>query len=655
MYLGEDKCENFNRKVFKFNSAINKVIIKPVDIIWASIMPKYGMERIRGIYKNIEYPKRLVSSLIQKDFKGSGRETVRFLTNSTLGLGGMFDPAKRFLHIEPIDENMEQALAKCKCRQGHYLIMPGINSTTPRSMCGKMLDTALNPTSYIGTPLLALIKLGFSINESTYMQSMADMVQSNFADPYDVTRKLYGLQTHIKLNNLDRKEIISEHEDLYNSGNSLNSEDKEQNKKLNNQNIEEINPENISYEELLKENITKENYILKHSKPKADIMLAEYNPQSPVTDAMRTALFNLPGINDSIWTDLSIWNRSFAHRIKTSEVNVTPDKQNYKFRYILNKDKNSPLAIIFPSIGEGIKSHHSVVFAKMFYDMGYSVIILGSSFQWEFVKSMPDGYIPGVPKDDAYELAKICSKIILKLKDKYQYNPSKKTIIGTSFGALTALFVANNEYKKNTLGDTSFIAINPPIELLYAMKAVDSNCEEWQKDDTNLKERVSLTAAKVLKLWEQKDNQKFEIKELPFNDYESKIITGIIMHQKLSDLIHTIEKTPTHKQSNFYDNIYNTNYQDYMKNYILTNKNTSYDDLNYDSSLYAISDYLQNNNNYKIYHSLDDYLINSHQLNILKKYTGEKSTYLSHGSHLGFLYRPEFLESLKNDIKISPD
>ena len=141
------------------------------------------MDRIRGIYKNIEYPKRLVSSMIQKDFKGSGRETLRFLTNSTLGLAGMFDPAKTLFHLEPVDENMEQALSKCKCNQGRYLVVPVINGTTPRALCGKALDTALNPTCYIGTPILALIKLGFTLNETNYMQPIADMIESNFADP----------------------------------------------------------------------------------------------------------------------------------------------------------------------------------------------------------------------------------------------------------------------------------------------------------------------------------------------------------------------------------------------------------------------------------------------------------------------------------------
>ena len=653
MFLGEDKCETMNRKVFKFNGALNKFVVKPVDILWASIMPKYGMDRIRGVYKNIEYPKRLVSSLVQRDFKGSGRETLRFLTNTTLGIGGMFDPAKRYFHLEPVDENMEQALAKCKCNQGRYLVMPFLNGATPRALCGKALDTALNPTCYIGTPVLAMIKLGFTINETNYMQPIADMIESNYADPYDIAKKLYGIENYIKANNLDRPVVIKEQEELFKD----NDADKVE--LVKNETSEEITPvtavdfdsEKIAYAELLKEGISKESYILKHSKPKADVVLEDYKSQTPVIDAMRTALFNLPGINDSIWTELSVWNRSFAHRIKTSAVNVTPDRNDYKFRYLMQKDKNSPVAIIFPSIGEGIKSYHSVVFAKLFYDLGYSIIIQGSSFQWEFVKSMPEGYIPGKPADDAVQIANITDKILHQLQEKYKCEFKEKVVIGTSFGALTTLFMGSNEYKNgNPLGITKFISINPPIELLYAMKAVDKNNEAWQSNPDNLKERVALTAAKILNLYNKKDDPKFKLDTLPFNDYEAKLITGFIMHQKLSDLIMTIENIPTNKKTEFYDKIHNINYQDYMKKYILKDNILAYDELNYDTSLYSISDYFDNSDNYKIYHTLDDYLVNSQQLNILKKHTGNKSVYLNNGSHLGFLYRPEFIESLQEEI-----
>ena len=651
MFLGDDKCENFNRKVFSFNSKLNKYIIKPVDILWASIMPKYGMDRIRGIYNNIEFPKRLISSIIQKDFKGSGRETLRFLTNSTIGLAGMFDPAKTLFKLEPVNENMEQALAKCKCNQGHYLVMPCINGCTPRELCGKCLDTALNPTCYVGTPILALIKLGFTINETAYMQPLADMVESNFADSYDIAKKLYGIENYIKSENLDRTDVIDEHEKKYNT--FADNTDGETLRLSKDTSIDNFDVENVTYTDLLKEGITKESYILKHSKPSADISLDEYNAQSPVIDSMRTALFNLPDINDSIWSDLSVWNRSFANRIKTASVELYQGREKYKYRYLLQKNKNAPVVIIFPSIGEGIKSYHSVVFGKMFYDAGYSVLIEGSSFQWEFVKSMPQNYTPGIPSEDAKQLALITKKIISELEDKYKCKFKSKTIIGTSFGAITTLFLANNEYKNNTLNINKYIAINPPIELLYAMKSVDGINQEWQKNPDNLKERVALTTAKILKLWNKRNEKNFNITTLPFNDYEAKLITGFIMHQKLSDLIMTIENKPTNKKSDFYENIYNINYTDYLNKYIIEAKGLKYDDLNYDTSLYSISDYLENNDNYKIYHSLDDYLVNNHQLNMLKKYSKNKSVFLSNGSHLGFLYRNEFIEELKKEIAIN--
>ena len=669
MYLGKDKCETFNRKMFNFNLGLNKYIVKPVHIVWASVMPKYGMERIKGIYTNIEYPKRLVSTLVQKDFKSSGRETLRFLTNSTLGLAGMFDPAKRFFKIEPVNENMEQALAKCKCSQGPFLVVPCIPATTARGLAGKALDTALNPTCYIGTPILALIKLGFTINQTADYEPLAEMIQSTYADPYDIAKKLYGIDNYIKANNLDRKDVLETNAQIYQDDfvETVNNEIEEpavagetlaENKDVNPIASEKvIDGERWAYSDFYKEGISKTtgSFVLKNEKPKADIILDDYNPQTPVIDAMRTALFDLPGIEESIWSEFSVWNRCFKNRLRISRVNIDPAKEDYRFKYLIQKDKNSPVVIIYPSIGEGISSHHSVIMAKLFYDEGYSVIIQGSHFQWEFVKSMPDGYIPGIPAQDADYLKTVTSKILKTLEDKYNCKFGEKVLIGTSFGALETLFLADKEYKNNTLGITKFISINPPIELLYAMRQVDKNNEEWQKNPDNLKERVAITAAKILQLLDEKENPGFKIDRLPFSDSEAKIITGFIMHQKLSDLIFTIEGVPKNKSSDFYENMNNMSYEDYMKKYILSkDKLLSYDDLNYDSSLYSIAEYLECNNNYKIFHTLDDYLVNQKQLAQLKKYAKGNAVFVSNGSHLGYMYRPEFIEALKKEISLTP-
>lgn len=654
MYLGPDKYEKINRKVFAFNLRLNKYAIRPIHILWSSIMPEYGIDRIQSAYKNIEYPKRLVSSLIQKDFKTSGTETIRFLTNTTLGLGGMFDPAKHFFKLEPSNEDMEQALTKCKCCSGSYIVLPVMNGTTARGIAGKILDTSLNPTTYVGTPVLAMVKAGLTVNRTSFMQPLIKMIESTYADPYEIARKMYGIDNFIKCQNLDRKEVL---ENGFKSvENKLPPEINPELVRMDTKDNTTNNNEKLTVADIIKGGTNIDNIILKsyeatNSKLLADLLIEDYNPQNPIVDSMRTALFDNPDIDKSIWNELSIWNRSFIKKFHTGSVEFTPERTPYRFKYLIQKEKNSPIAVIYPSIGEGIQSHHSVVLAKLFYDEGYSVIIQGSHFQWEFVKSMPQGYTPGVPTDDAEYLRNLTAKIINNLETKYNCKFAHKTIIGTSFGALETLFVADKEYHNNTLGTTKFISICPPIDLFYAMEQVDKNAEEWSKNTGNLQQKIAQTASKIIQLYNLKDEKNTNISKLPFSEEEGKLITGFIMHQKLSDLIFTIENTQKNKQTDIYEQINNMNYKDYVNKYLLSKKENG--DFFEKTNLLLLEDFFKNNSNYKIYHSLDDYLTNQSQLKKLKVCTGKNTTILSNGAHLGFLYTKEFLNDLKREIQLT--
>ena len=659
-YLGPDKFEGFNRKMFSFNQKLNKYAIRPVHILWASIMPQYGMDRIKSATKNIEYPIRLMSTLIQRDFKASGTETLRFLANTTIGLGGLYDPATSLFKIPAADENMDQALAKCKIKSGPYVVVPVLTGTTPRGLIGRGLDTALNPSCYIATPVLAAVKAGLLVNKTSYMQPLFKMVESNYADPYDIARKLYGIQNYIQCENLDRKDVLEA------TGKILDKEEDElvldeieladAELIIKNNGKEKSIQEELSISEIAQageeiDDIILKTYNNKNSKLLADKILFDYKPQCPVVDSMRTVLFDLPEINDSIWNELSVWNRCFCKKIKTSSVNIHPERDDYKFKFILQKEKNSPLAIIYPSIGEGVSSHHSVVLAKLFYDEGYSVVIQGSNFQWEFVKSMPDGYRPGIPSNDADYLKTVTGKIITKLQDKYDCEFPEKTVIGTSFGAIATLFLADKEYKNPTLGITKYISVNPPVELMYAMKQIDKNTSEWNKNPENLKERTAVTAAKILQITQAKDFSEEDIGTMPFTEDEGKLITGFIMHQKLSDVVFTIENASKTKKTAIYDTLNNITYEDYAKKYLLNDMYANIEDLDFVTSLYSIADYLKNSDNYKIYHTLDDYLVNHKQLKDLKQISKDKLVLFDHGAHLGFLYRDEFLTELKKDIQ----
>lgn len=616
-FHGKDTCENFNRKIFIFNSRLNQHVIRPINIVWASVMPKYGMTRVQNFYTNLEFPVRLTSCLLQKDFKSSKTETVRFLTNTTLGIGGLYDPAKNKFKIEPRQEDMGQVLAHYNVKKGPYIVLPIIPSGSIRDIAGQVLDCPLNPSSYIVGPVVMMAKAVSLVNKTTNLQSIAKTINSTYADPYDIAKKLSGVEKYIKNSNLDRKEVLAQ--------------------KTVSQNIIEIK----NVDETHSSNVNL----------KADIKLNNYNPQNPLIDSMRTVMFEEQKIGDSKWSELSIWNKSFAKQIKTSSLNIEPKRQNYKYRYILQKNKTAPLAIIYPSIGEGITSHHSIVMAKIFYDEGYSVLIQGSPFQWEFVKSMPNDDKPGMPVSDAHYSRIVTSKIINKLEKEKTCKFERKILVGTSFGALITLFVAAKEEENNILGISNYISINPPIEILFALKQVDKYSQDWQNKSDDIKLKVAITAAKVLQVSQNLADNKSEF--LPFSDDEAKLILGFVMKQKLSDLVFTIENSPKSKKSDIYKSINDMSFDDYAKKYLFVDQNKSFEQLNYETSLYSLANFLQKNEKYKIYHTLDDYYVNPEQLVWLKKQSDQKSVFFNNGSHLGFLYRKEFLDEFKKDIAFS--
>ena len=609
-FCGKDTCEGFNRKIFIFNSKVNKYVIKPVNIVWASIMPKYGMDRVQCFYTNLEFPIRYVSCILQKDFKASKKEAVRFLTNTTLGVGGLYDTALTKFKIEPCQEDIEQVLAHYNVKKGPYVVLPIVAQGNVRDIVGQVLDYPLNPSSYIIGPAVAIAKAVSLVNKTAYMQPIAKTINSTYADPYDITKKLFGVEKYIKNNNLDRKEVLAE--------------------------------------KTATQNVIKINNVAENPELKPDINMEGYNPQSPLVDSMRTALFEAEKMNDKRWSELSIWNKDFEKKIKTSSVNIDEKHPNYKYRYILQKNKTSPLAIIYPSFGEGILSHHSVVLSKLLYDEGYSVIIQGSPFQWEFVKSMPDTYKPGFPTPDTYYSRLLTLKILNTIESQKGYKFDKKILIGTSFGALTTLFTAAKEEQENTLGISKYISINPPVEILFALKQVDDFSQDWKKDQSDIKMRMAIAAEKIIQIAQAKDKPE----ALPFTDDEAKLVIGFVMQQKLSDLIFTIENTSKSKKSNFYQTASDLSFKDYAKKYLLIDDYKSAEKLSYDTSLYSISDFLNNNTNYKIYHTVDDYYVNPEQLVWLKKQTNNKSVYFNNGSHLGELYRKEFIDEFKKDIAL---
>lgn len=621
-FTGQDKYEGFNRKLFVFNLKLNKFILRPINTLWGSLMPQYAIDRFQNLYNNINFPLRVVSCMLEKDFKSSKTEFVRFLTNTTIGLGGLYDPASSVFKIEPHNEDIEQVLGSSKIKSGPFLVLP-LTQGNIRDLVGQLLDKPLSPTSYI-----PFASTAFFINNTTSSQSEIKRLEDANADPYEVARQFEGLNNYIKINNLDRKIVLEQKEELLSYTNCYNIS------------------ESIDLNKFSK------------TKLKPDISLDNYNPQGSLVDSMRSSLFDNEKVDNSIWSETSLWNKTFKKCLKISSVSIDKTRPKYNYRYILQKNKTAPLAIIYPAFGEGIWGDKAVRQAKILYDEGYSVVIQSSAFHWTFVKSMPPDYRPGIPELDAQKLRIVTSKIINDLETTKKCKFHKKILIGNSFGALTTLFVAAEEENDNTLGISNYIVINPPIDTLFALKQLDKYSQDWQNYPADLKLRMAVTFSKIKQVSQNADykNAKYDNLSLPFNNDEAKLVIGYVMKQKLYDVVFTIENGSRSKKNNFYDEIINMSFYEYAQKYLqnssLANVDNSIEKFGYETSLYSLANFLQNNKKYKIYHTLDDYFTTPEQLVWLKKQGKDNVIIFSNGSHLGFLYRPEFLNQFKHDIHL---
>ena len=291
----------------------------------------------------------------------------------------------------------------------------------------------------------------------------------------------------------------------------------------------------------------------------------------------------------------------------------------------------------------------------MFYKEGYSVLIFGNHFQWEFLKSLDDNHRLGLIKDDVKYINSLINNSIKFLSEKYNRVFLNRVALGTSLGAYSIMFLANSQYEDGANNIDKFIAISPPFELVYAIEQMDKIIDAWNRYPDDFREKTAITVARVLNAYKNKQKLSKNFNTLPFSNYEAKLITAFIFHQKLSDLIYAIETKKDFKIDKIalYNEIYNSNFSDYIKKYLLSNN--TIEEIKEISSMRSISNYLINNDNYKIFHSLDDYLTNKEQLKELKSYADDKLVLFNNGSHLGFLYSDEFKKTLLNEIKLAKE
>jgi phospholipid-binding lipoprotein MlaA len=143
-----DPWERVNRATFKFNDAVDRAVAKPVAKGYRKVAPQFVETGVSNFFDNLEYPVVLVNDLLQGKFKAALNDTGRLLLNTTLGLGGLLDPASD-AGLDKNDEDFGQTLGKWGAKSGPYLVLPFFGPSTVRDGFGNVADRFTEPLTYV--------------------------------------------------------------------------------------------------------------------------------------------------------------------------------------------------------------------------------------------------------------------------------------------------------------------------------------------------------------------------------------------------------------------------------------------------------------------------------------------------------------------------
>ena len=192
----KDPLEPLNRKFFWFNDKFYFYLLKPVAKGWRVVAPQPVRISLANFLSNLLMPMRAVNCLLQGKIDDFGNEIGRFMVNTTIGIGGLFDPAKKLSGIGPVDEDFGQTLGVWGWGPGVYLVLPFFGPSSIRDMTGIVGDYFLDPLYYTASGidrtviLLSERSVDFVNAASLDKESYEGLILQSI-DPYIFIRNAY--------------------------------------------------------------------------------------------------------------------------------------------------------------------------------------------------------------------------------------------------------------------------------------------------------------------------------------------------------------------------------------------------------------------------------------------------------------------------------
>ena len=187
----DDPYESINRRIYKFNRGLDQVLLKPPAKVYKAITPAPIRAGINNVYRNINLLPSIANDLLQADWRHTLQDTWRLIINTSIGIGGIFDPAST-CQLPAHSNDLGLTFAKWGDKKSPYIIIPFLGPSTIRDGMGLLFDyTLFSPYPYIPNDDVIYGVLGLRYIDLRAQMLDTEKLMSDSLDEYSFMRDAY--------------------------------------------------------------------------------------------------------------------------------------------------------------------------------------------------------------------------------------------------------------------------------------------------------------------------------------------------------------------------------------------------------------------------------------------------------------------------------
>lgn len=197
-----DPLEPLNRKIFAFNEVVDGLILKPAAVGYRTIVPEFARKGVNNFLTNLTEPVTMVSALLQADPQRAFTAMWRFIINTTLGFGGVYDFAGDNTELKHRREDFGQTFGVWGAGSGPYIVLPILGPSSARDVVGKVADVAADPFTWMWEQDESIKRaMASGLNEREKLLDVLDDVYATSLDPYATIRSAYLQRREAEVSN----------------------------------------------------------------------------------------------------------------------------------------------------------------------------------------------------------------------------------------------------------------------------------------------------------------------------------------------------------------------------------------------------------------------------------------------------------------------